>query len=262
MNEKIKNYLGIAGTASLVMLTLLLIVGTYATYTLSRGIDPTQYRSFTVSAEGKINTVPDIARFSFSIITQGDTDVESLQKENTEKANSMINLIKDAGVADLDIQTTNYNVNPRYTNYRCNFRGPNSEPCPPSEITGYTVSQNISIKIRDFDIIGKILAGVTKSGANTISGPYFTIEDTDNAKSQARAEAIEKAKEKAQEIAKAGGFRLGKLLSINETGGYYPRNLRGDVAIQEFTGAEAVAPTIEPGSQDVKASVTLRYEIK
>jgi len=64
MNEKIKNYLGIAGTTTLVMLTILLIVGTYATYTLSRGIDPSQYRSFSVSAEGEVKTTPDVAQFS------------------------------------------------------------------------------------------------------------------------------------------------------------------------------------------------------
>jgi len=261
MNERIKNYLGFAGASALTVLTLLLIVGVYGAYTLSRSVDPAQYRSFTVSAEGEIKTIPDVAQFSFSVITEGGTDVEALQEENSKKANNMIALIKDEGVLDEDIQTTNYSVTPRYLNYRCNFA--NAEPCPPSEIVGYTVRQSVSVKVRDFETIGGMLAGVAEAGANTISGPYFSLEDPDEARAEARAEAIEKAKNKAEEIAKAGGFRIGKLLSIDEGGGYYPTLYRSDVQTLEYgVGGGVEAPIIEPGSQDVSVTVTLRYQIK
>lgn len=262
MNEKIKNYLGIAGTSSLVMLTILLIVGTYVIYTFSRSIDPSQYRSFTVSAEGEVKTAPDVAQFSFTVITEGSKDIEKLQKENSQKANGIIALIKDTGVLSEDIKTTNYSVTPRYLNYRCNFA--KAEPCPPSEIVGYTIRTSVSVKVRDFETIGTILAGVAKKGANTISGPYFTIDNLEKAQSEAREQAIEKARTKAEDMAKAGGFRLGKLLSINEGGGYYPRAMQAKAISEDKFGAGGgvEAPIIEPGSQDVKISVTLQFQIK
>jgi len=259
MNEHIKNYLGIAGTAALAMLTILLVVGVYATYTITQSVDPAQYRTFTVSAEGEIQSTPDIAEFSFSVITEGGTDVAKLQEENTTKANDMVALVKEAGVEDKDIKTSNYSVTPRYQYYRCN----NGDVCPPSEIVGYTVSQTVSVKVRNFETIGTMLAGVAEKGANSIYGPSFSLDDPEEARAEARAEAIEKAKKKAEELAKAGGFRIGKLLSIDEGGGYYPTQYRADSMAVEAYGIDgAVEPKIEPGSQDVSVTVTLRYQIK
>jgi len=173
----------------------------------------------------------------------------------------MIDLIKNAGVADQDIQTSNYSVTPRYLHYRCNFA--DAEPCPPSEIVGYTVRTSVSVKVRAFDKIGEILSGVTEAGANTISGPYFTIDDIDAAQSEARAQAIEKARAKAEDLAKAGDFRLGKLLSINEGGGYYPQFARMEAMSKDGFGVGGgEAPIIEPGAQDVTVNVTLQFQIK
>jgi len=260
MNEKIKNYLGFAGASALTVLTLLLIVGIYATYTLSRSVDPAENRSFSVSAEGEINTIPDVAQFSFSVITEGGTDVEKLQSENSEKINGIIALIKEQGVEDKDIQTTNYSVTPRYLSYRCNIR--DAKPCPPSEIVGYTVRASVAVDARDFEALGAMLAGVAKKGANTISGPNFTIDDPDEARAKAREQAIEKAHKKAKEMAKAGNFRLGKLLSIQEGSEYYSYAMRVESMAFDGVSEKMEAPMIEPGSQDVTVNITLRYEIK
>ena len=124
------------------------------------------------------------------------------------------------------------------------------------------MSQDVRVKIRDFSKIGDILGGVVKAGANTVSQLQFTIDDPDSVKSQARAEAIEKARTKAEEVAKAGGFSVGRLLSIDESGQspiYYSYGMGGDMAVKS---AAVPTPTIEPGSQDVTVDVTLRYEIR
>jgi hypothetical protein len=114
------------------------------------------------------------------------------------------------------------------------------------------------VKVRDFDIIGDLLSGVVQNGANTVSQLSFTVEDPALLENQARAKAIAKAKDKAKSIAKTAGFRLGKLLSLNE-GSYYP--------VPMFSTAErkdvgTPTPTIEPGSYEVTINVTLTYEIK
>jgi uncharacterized protein YggE len=260
MNEKIKNYLGVAGIFALIALTLLLAAGIYTTYVLSKNSSPVENRSFSVSAEGKIKTTPDVAKFGFSVITEGGTNIKKLQDENSKKINDIISLIKKQGVLDKDIQTTNYNITPRYLNYGCNVQDVVA-PCPPSEIAGYTVRSSVSVNVRKFEALGSILAGVADKGVNIISGPNFTIDKPDKQHAEARANAIKKAHTKAREMASAGGFKLGKLLSIQEqTAGNYRYEPLAISSVQ--LNSKEISPTIEPGSQDVKVGVTLRYEIK
>lgn len=144
------------------------------------------------------------------------------------------------------------------------YEGGSTSPCLPPEISGYTVQQSVSVKARDFTKVGSMLADVVTSGANSVSQLNFTMDDPTEVQSQARAEAIQKAKVKAKSIAKAGGFRLGKLLSIEEGGiapMYYGYGM-GGIEKQSLDSMAAPAPAIEAGSQEVKVNVTLRYEIR
>ncbi len=254
MNEKIKNALGISIITTLIVIIVSIIV---VVYTFTQVVDPSSNRNFSVSGKGEINTIPDVATLSFSIITEGGINIEKLQKENSEKMNKILEKAKQRGVDKKDIKTTNYQVTPRYSYSRCNF----GETCPPSKITGYTVRQSISLKIRNFDIIGTLLTDAASVGINSVSGPYFKVENEENAKNDAREKAIARAKEKAEAMAKAGGFRLGRLISIREGGNYSPEPyLRAGGA--ESISIQKTTPTIEPGSQDVTVNITLTYEIK
>jgi len=144
MNAKIKNYLGIVVVAVLLIFSFAAIsyVNTY-----SKSIEPAAYRSFSVSAEGKITALPDVAQFTFKVITEGGKNISDLQKENTEGTNKIIEFIKSENVAAKDIKTQNYNLEPRYQYYSCPKQG---GPCPPPDIVGYTITQTILVKIRDF----------------------------------------------------------------------------------------------------------------
>lgn len=255
MSNRIKNYLGVAAIIAMFMLAF--AAWNYAD-SYSKSIQPSSFRSFSVSGEGKITTIPDVAQFTFSVITQGGKEIGKLQGENTEKVNKAIEFVKSNGVEAKDIKTQNYNLEPRYQYYSCPKEG---GPCPPPDIVGYTVTQTVLVKIRNFDKIGDILSGVIKNGANEVSQLSFTIDDPTKLEDQARAEAIEKAKEKAKSVAKAGGFRIGRLLSIEE-GGYYPKAMPLYGLRTETVSAGAPAPTIEPGSQEVTINVTLKYEIQ
>lgn len=259
MNESIKNYLGIAIAAILLVFAYAAIsyVNSY-----SRSIEPSAFRSFTVSGEGKITAIPDVARFSFSVITEGGKDIAKIQKENTGKINKIIEFIKSSGVEDKDIKTLDYSLEPKYQYYNCYNPSPlDGKPCPPPEIVGYTIRQTISIKVRYFTKIGNILAGTVENGANSVSQLSFEIDDIDKIKNQAREEAIKKAQEKAKSTAKAGDFRLGKLLSIEE-GGDFPTPYYLKTMESSPMDAGLPSPTIEPGSQEVTINITLKYEIK
>ncbi len=239
----------------------------------SRSIQPSSFRSFTVSADGRFVSVPDVAQFTFSVVTQGGQNLAALHDENAKKTQSAIDFLKGLGVDAKDIRTASYAVNPRYQSYNCFEKAAVSggagaltasiRPCPPADITGYEVVSSVEVKVRDFAKIGDAVSGVVKNGANSVSQLAFTMDDPAVAQSKARENAIAKAKEKAEAVAKAAGVRLGRLLEIQEGGGYAPyyRNtLTSYDSAVGLGGMEKAAP-IEPGSQDVTVSVTLRYEI-
>lgn len=235
-------------------------------------------RTFQVQGEGKIVAVPDVAQFSFGVITEGGKNISDLQKKNSEKSNVIISFLKEQGIEEKDIKTESYTISPRYQYYSCppvilrgEISGGGSEavesfperirPCPPSEIVGYTIQQSVSVKVRNLDKVGEILAGIAERGANNVYGPNFTIDDPVALQNEAREKAVAQAREKAQSLAKAGGFRLGKIVSIHEglSGPSYPIPFYAQA--EKAVGGE-VAPQIEPGSQEVVVNVTVTYEIR
>ncbi len=257
-----------------------------------RSIQPSSFRSFSVSADAKTTSIPDVAEFSFQVITEGGVDLSSLQAKNTEAMNNAIDFVKGQGVAAKDIKTAYYNVNPRYENYSCydapvtsgegvsssstpsssgvvsgtaaaKPSGQTVRTCPPAKIVGYTVTQSVDVKMRDFKKISDIMGGVVTNGANQVGSLSFTIDDPTAVQDVARAEAIAKAKVKAESMAKAGGFRLGRLLGITEgSNNAYPmyKSYRMDAGLT--APSTAATPAIEPGSQDTSVTVTLQYEIR
>jgi len=236
----------------------------YAAYSYVRSYGQSVYpnRAFTVQAEGKAVVVPDVAQFSFGVLTQGGKDLATLQETNTKSVNKIIEYLKSKKVDAKDITTQGYSLTPRYQYIQC-FKA----PCPPTSIVGYEINQSVSVKIRDFTLIGELLSGVVKNGANNVSQMSFTLDNPDSAQNEARAQALEKAKAKAQSIAKAGGFRVGQLLSIDESFqpvSPYAYGMGGSERMMTLDAAKSIAstPTIEPGSQEVKVQVYVRYAIR
>lgn len=251
MKLDVKNVLNV----SLIALSLTAIVALFwfaASY--SRSVVP--QRSFSVSGEGKVIAVPDVAEFSFTVITQGGLDVGALQSENAKQVNAANDYLKENRVDEKDIKTVGYSISPRYQRFGCEIG-----PCPPPEIVGYSINQTVAVKIRDFSRIGEFLSGVVKHGANSVSGLSFKIDDLSELRGKARDLATDEAREKAKAIAKSAGFRLGKILSISESFSsppFYPVFLE-ERAIGD---AAAVTPSIEPGSEEIQVNVSIQYEIK
>jgi len=259
MHTKIRDYVGIAIIIGILAVGYAAVqfVGTYAA-----SIQPTSFRSFTVTGDGKAVGVPDVATLTASVITEGGTDIATLESQNTDKGNKIIAFLKGNGVDPKDIQTSGYDLQPRYQYSNCGYRPDVTTTCPPPQIIGYTITQSIAIKVRDFTKIGAIVGGVTQNGANSVSQLTFKIDDPTQVQSQARAQAIAKAKASAEAVANAGGFAVGRLLSIEENANtpfplYYTSK-----AADSAGGIAPATPTIEAGSQEVTVTVTLRYEIR
>ena len=253
----------------MIIVAVLVVAGSVWSYvrTYSRSIQPSAFRSFSVSGQGKVVARPDVAMISFSVINEGGTDIIALNRDNIDRGNKINSFLKEQGVADKDIKTEQYNLLPRYQNTFCNPRilaTGASTVCPPPSIVGYTVTQSVAVKIRDFAKIGEILSGVVERGANNVSQLNFTIDDPATVENEARSKAIAEARAKAKIIAHAGGFNVGRLLGIDEGGGqpYYAEKFVRSMSLDAVSvGAPLPAPTVEPGSQDVIVNVTLRYEI-
>lgn len=259
MEQNLKKYLWVSIIIGIGAITVAaLLYAAFFAWTSYESLDSFHLsRTFSVSADGKVTAVPDIAKFTASVISEGGKDLKMIQTKNTESVNKMIEFIKRNGVDGKDIKTVNYSVTPKYPYYNCQ-----SLLCPAPEISGYTVSQTIEIKIRDMLKTGDILGGIVRNGANSISQLSFAVDNPEKAEAEARAAAITKAKEKAVIVAKAGGFKIGKITSIYDSGPvpYYGGGFDGN---GRTAGLEtASAPKVEPGSEEVKVSVTVTYEIK
>jgi uncharacterized protein YggE len=249
-----------------VLLTIILIgviiaLAAYSYYTLkqSEGVY-TGAAVITVQGEGEVFAVPDLGQFSFSVMTEGATATEA-QNKSAESMNAVITYLKDAGVAENDIKTENYYLNPkyRYETAVCTFNY-----CPPSNpvIDGYEVSQMVVVKVRDLAKSGELISGVGENGATNISGLSFTIDDESVIKAQAREKAIADAKVKAEKLAKDLGVRIVRMTGYwEEQGGYYPmyeRAYGGDM----MNASAMVAPDMPIGENTIKSSVSITYEVK
>ncbi|OIO46316.1 hypothetical protein COU05_00440 [bacterium (Candidatus Gribaldobacteria) CG10_big_fil_rev_8_21_14_0_10_37_21] len=209
-------------------------------------------REISVFAEGKATIVPDVALIRAGVTTEGK-DIEIIVNENNTKMNAIIEMIKSLGVEAKDIQTTNYSLTQRYDYLETGryFRG-------------YTLNQEIAIKVRDFTKVGDVLEVSVSKGGNLIGSLQFTVDDMDKVKALALEDAITNAKQKAQSIAKASGLKLKKIINIYESGvtPYYGYSMGGGVAMDAKMESGIAVPQIEAGEQEITVSVTLTYRIK
>ncbi|MDO8572176.1 MAG: SIMPL domain-containing protein [bacterium] len=226
------------------------------------GKDISPQTTISVSGKGEIMVIPDIATVSFSVITEG-TVVSDVQENATKKMNAAIAAVRGFGVEEKDIKTTGYNISPRYEYSKIGV--PCTEwGCPPGKqiLTGYQVSQNVSIKIRKIADAGKILSKLGETGVSDISGLTFSIDKEDVAKNDARGKAIDDAQAQAKVLAKQLGVSLVRIVSFSESGNYpiyYGKAMGLDMA-----GAQASAPVpeIPAGENTITSNVTITYEIR
>jgi uncharacterized protein len=207
-------------------------------------------RFITVEAEGSVSVRPDIAMTTMGMSAEAKT-VEEAQKENTEVMNTLISRLKTLGIEEKDIQTDQYNVYPRY-DYVEDGR----------ELRGYEVSQQVNIKIRDLDKTSVVLALAGEVGATNVSGLSFTIDDTETYVAQAREDALEKVKTKAEALESLLGVRRMGIMNYDEyevSQNVYANRYK-DMAMG-MASAE-MAPAIEAGENEVKLNVRVTFEIR
>lgn len=167
---------------------------------------------------GQVYAAPDTAMINSGVTTEGKTAREALGA-NTAAMTQLIDTLKAAGIEARDIQTSNFNVSPQYV--YSDQRDANGYQLPP-RITGYQVSNAVSVKVRALDKLGAILDQIVSVGANTINGVSFSVDDTSSLMDEARKLAFADAKAKADLYAAAAEVELGAILSLSEQPAFSP----------------------------------------
>jgi len=227
--------------------------------------------TISVNGKGDAMATPDVATFSFSV-TENAKAITDAQTQATAKVNSALKAVRDAGVADKDIQTLSYTINPHY-DYQtgaCPMIATTNSvayPCNPGKqvLTGYDVSETIQVKVRALDKAGAIFASIGALNVQNVNGLDFSVDNPDAVKAQARADAIADAQSRAQVLAKQLGVSLVRVTSFYESGDQtYPvYAMGGAVSLKaDVASVPAPAPEVPAGEQKVTDNVTITYEIE
>jgi uncharacterized protein YggE len=217
--------------------------------------------TISVSGEGDAFVTPDVATFSFGVSADA-AQVSDAQTNVTTKTNAIISALKQLGIADADIQTSDYSIYPKYTytSTICQTNG----ICPPSQQVpdGYTVSNSLTVKVRNTDDAGKALAAVGDNGGTNVSGLSFTLDNPEAPQAEAQAKAIADAKAKALVLAKDLGVSLGQVVTFtDDSNSGQPMPIFMNALSAGATSAPS-APTISTGQNKVSDNVTITYEIR
>ncbi len=207
-------------------------------------------RIVTVSGAGEIKARPDMAAITSGVTSEAPTAQAALAKNNAAMT-SVINALKNAGVSEDDIQTSNFSVSPQYPPYQ-----PGQTTSP--RISGYQVSNQVTARVKNLAKLGAILDALVQAGSNQISGISFDIDEPKKFLDEARKKAVADAHSKAELYATAAGVSLGRVVQIAESAAVVPQQVR-------FRMAEAAADTSVPiaaGQNTVAANITITYEIQ
>lgn len=212
-------------------------------------------RTIRVEADGKVSVKPDIAMTTMGVTTEAATVAEAQQK-NTDTVNKLVAKVKELGVDAADIQTKDYSVYPAY-----NYPTDGGKPEP----RGYTISQNVAIKIRDLAKANSVLGLAGEVGATNVSGLEFTIDDKEAYLAEARTDALKKVNEKATALSNMLGLKLTGIVSYDEyESSASPQPYYSAKAYDMSVGGAmpSTAPQIEAGTNDVSLHVGITFELK
>ena len=209
--------------------------------TVAHGAAGSSARTITVSGSGTARAVPDTAVFSFGVETEGAT-AQSASAANAERMQHVIAALVGAGVARADLHTQDVSVYPRHKES--------------GALEGFTASNSVSATVRHLARAGEAVDAAVAAGANQTSGPQFERSSRSELYREALRAAFSDAQAKAQALVDEANAELGPVQRIHENGSesepVYPMAARAE--------GSSVTP-VEPGTQEVQASVTVTFTL-
>ncbi|RYF92856.1 MAG: SIMPL domain-containing protein [Caulobacteraceae bacterium] len=202
-----------------------------------------------LSAYGETRQAPDMATITLGVTTEAPSAAEAMRL-NADRMTGVIASLKKAGVDPRDIQTSGLNLNPQYLYV---------ENQPP-KLTGYQASNTVTIVARDLKKLGSVVDASVNSGATNVGGISFGIEDSGASEDKARLDAVKAVQAKANLYAQSLGYRVARLVTFSESGGYAPQP---PVVYASFARAEKMdaSTPVEAGQLKVRIDVSATFEL-
>jgi len=206
---------------------------------------PRRASTVTVAGSGTVSATPDQAEITTGVVTQAATAAQAMAA-NSQAMERLLQSLGNLGIGPRDIQTTNISVSPQR-------RAP-KEGQPP-EITGYEVSNQVRVKVRDLARLGQVLDRQVSQGANLVYGIHFGLQEPAPLLDEARKRAMADARRRADLYAAAAGLKVGRVLSVQEAGVAPP----GPGPAPRIAMSAAIP--VAPGEQEIQASVTVTFTL-
>jgi uncharacterized protein YggE len=205
-------------------------------------------RVVTVHGTGRVTGTPDALELSLGVDTRGKSAGDALG-ENSKLTLEVLEVLREAGVADKDVQTSNLSIGPVFDD-------------DGEVVIAYAVRNHVTAELHDLAKAGRVVDAATQAAGDQIvvEGLYFEIDDNSALVARARADAVKRAKAQAQQLADAAGVQLGDLQSISEESAPIGPVLDREKVAAPTSAGDAVPP-IEPGSETLTVDVTLVYAI-
>lgn len=200
-----------------------------------------------VTGEASISVPPDLAQIDSGVTTEAKTAREASEANNKAMGGVLLAL-KNAGLAEKDIQTSRLSLSPQ--------SAPNRNANAPFLIVGYRASNRVTVTIRDITKVADTIDVLVGAGANEISGMSFMVSKASKLLDDARSEAIADARRKAEIYAKAANISIGAPISISE------ETAPGPVPYRKMAADMAASAPVAQGQETLRVSVSVSYELK
>lgn len=209
----------------------------------------------TVSAEGMTAIAPDMAVISLTVLREAETAREALDANNAAM-NEVLSAMKEEGIAERDLQTGGFSIQPRWV-----YPDSNTTPREAPSIVGYQVQNTLTVRVRNLDRLGAILDTSVSLGVNQGGNIVFTNDDQESIRDQARVDAISRARAKAAQMTEALGVGLGRITEIseNQRSGQPVPMMRAEMAAMSAKGADSVP--VASGESEYRVTVSVTWEI-
>lgn len=200
----------------------------------------------TVIGVGSVHIVPDRARITGGVTTRAKT-VKEASDANSKLMSTIIAMLMASGIAQTDIQTARFSVQPVYAPAQ-----PGVEP----KLSGYSVANHVEVTIREISKVGDILDRLVNAGATDIGNIEFLHSDPSKVLDQAREAAVADARHKAELYARASGVSLGRVLSITEDTAH-----GAPMPLARAAAPMAASVPIASGEDTLEARIIVGYEV-
>ena len=213
-----------------------------------------------VSGTGTVSVEPDVAILQVGVEVFAGK-VSTARSEASKAMDSVVSVLKKEGVEEKDIQTTRFNIYPRYDYEEVTING---KRIGTQVLTGYTVNNTVKAKIYEIDKVGEIIDKGADAGGDyaRINGVDFTVDDPTPYQTEIRKMAVEDAVGKAQEYALLTNVELGPVVELNEmTSGSVHSPYEADYGMRMMAAAPPTT-SISAGQLEISLTVNTLFAIK